>query len=64
MSKDKIHDGCEGSGAALAGELSDAQLEQITGGVTVRPKLIAKALPTSVSWSGTPYQPDEDVEAY
>ncbi len=64
MNKNKIKDASEEAEAALEGELSEAQLEQITGGVTVRPKLIVKAPAPSVSWSGTPYQPEEDVEAY
>lgn len=64
MSKNKNEDGCEGSEAALEGELSEAQLKEISGGVIAPPKLIAKAPPTTVSWSGTPYQAEEDVEAY
>lgn len=64
MNKHEIKDEREGSGAAVDGELSEAQLEQVSGGVIVRPKLITKAPSTSVGWSGTPYQPEEDVEAY
>jgi hypothetical protein len=70
MSKEKIGDRSGGPEIApdgqLSGQLSEAQLGQVLGGVVVRAPIIVKKPPptTTVGWSGTPYQPEEDVEAY
>jgi hypothetical protein len=45
-------------------QLSDAELEQVTGGGLLSSPMGAKARPPIVSWSGAPYVPVEDVEAY
>lgn len=45
-------------------QLSDEQLEQVTGGGLLSSPLGAKARPPITSWSGEPYRPVEDVEAY
>ena len=45
-------------------QLSDAELEQVTGGGLLSSPLGAKARPPITSWSGEPFRPIEDVEAY
>jgi len=45
--------------------LDDAELEQVSGGGLLSSPLGAKLKKAqTLSWSGTPYQPEEDVEAY
>ena len=51
-------------GQASENQLSDAELEHVTGGGLLSSPLGAKARPPIVSWSGEPYVPVEDVEAY
>jgi bacteriocin-like protein len=63
-SEDPISAGTDGSQALLEQQLTEAELEQISGGVFVSSALPGKRRPPATQWSGTPYQPEEDVEAY
>jgi hypothetical protein len=45
-------------------ELSEAELTQVSGGGLLSSPLGGKLRPPVTQWSGTPYQPEEDVEAY
>jgi len=62
-SKKQISTG-EGSEAVPGDQMSDAELEQVSGGGLLSSPLPAKLRPPSLTWSGTPYAPVEDVEAY
>jgi bacteriocin-like protein len=44
--------------------LSEAELKQVSGGLLAQSPFASKLRPPVTQWSGTPYQPDEDVEAY
>jgi hypothetical protein len=52
------------AGAPLEDELSEAELTQVSGGGLLSSPLGGKLRPPTTQWSGTPYQPEEDVEAY
>jgi bacteriocin-like protein len=56
--------GTEGPDAAMEDELSETQLEQISGGVSVGSPSAAKLRRPTTQWSGTPYSTEDDVEAY
>lgn len=52
------------SGAPLEDELSEAELTQVSGGGLLSSPFGSKLRPPSTQWSGEPYRPEEDVEAY